>query len=134
MKIKLTITERIFLVYVLILLLFAFSACKTKKVEKEHIDSLVKEVYHYTDSVREKTIFQYETIYDTIKKEYVTTIKTIVQERSENKALQGTKDIKLRKDTIKVNKEPIITNKWLNWLFIGGCVGCFFLGIWIVKK
>jgi hypothetical protein len=108
--------------------------CKTKHVTDQHIDSVVKEVYSVHDSVHTQTIFEYETIYDTVRKEYTTHIKRIIAEQSQNKSLQATKDVKVSKHTEKIIKEPTKAKNGLwNYVLVGGFVGIFFLGLWIKK-
>jgi hypothetical protein len=99
--------------------------CKTKHVTEQRIDSVVKEVYSIKDSVRNETIFEYETIYDTVRKEYITNIKRIIAVESQNKTLQGTKDVKVSKDTKEVVKEPTksLNRFWWVLLIFGGIIG-----------
>jgi hypothetical protein len=99
--------------------------CKTKHVTNQHIDSVVKEVYSVHDSVHTQTIFEYETIFDTVRKEYTTHIKRIIAEQSQNKSLQATKDIKVSKDTKEVVKEPtsVLNRFWWVLIIFGAIVG-----------
>jgi len=130
---KLKMTEKLIILFLLILILFLFG-CKSKKVNHTHTDSLVKEFVMYKDSVNTKTIFEYETIFDTINKVYVTTIKKVIMQESQNKSLQSHKDTKINKDTKSVIKEPSkAKNQFWNYLFIIGLAGTFFLGLYIRK-
>jgi hypothetical protein len=99
--------------------------CKSKHVTTQHIDSVVKEVYSVHDSVHTQTIFEYETIFDTVRKEYTTHIKRIIAEESQNKSLQATKDVKVVKDTKEVVKEPIksLNRFWWVLIIFGAIVG-----------
>ena len=134
MATKLKIIEKLLIAYVLLIYLILFIGCKTKKVENTHTDSLHKEVITYHDSTNTKTIFEYETIFDTIHKVYVTNIKKVIIQESQNKALQSTKDVKVSKTTEKIIKEPTkAKNTFWNYLFVGGLVGTFFLGLYIRK-
>ncbi len=129
MNMKLKAIDRLLLIYIAIIYILCLCGCKTKHVTEQRIDSVVKEVYSIKDSVRNETIFEYETIYDTIRKEYITNIKRIIATESQNKTLQGTKDVKVSKDTKEVIKEPTKAgfSKWLSKFMIG-----FILGIIIV--
>jgi hypothetical protein len=122
---KLKAIDRLLLIYIAIIYLMVLCGCKTKHVTEQRIDSVVKEVYSIKDSVRNETIFEYETIYDTIRKEYITNIKRIIAVESQNKTLQGTKDIKVSKDTKEVVKEPIksLNRFWWVLLIFGGIIG-----------
>jgi len=126
MNMKLKAIDRLLLIYIAIIYLMTLVGCKTKHVTTQHIDSVVKEVYSVHDSVHTQTIFEYETIFDTVRKEYTTHIKRIIAEQSQNKSLQSTKDVKVVKDTKEVVKEPIKAN-FGRWLLIG-----FILGILLV--
>lgn len=123
---KLKAIDRLLLIYIAIIYLMTLVGCKSKHVTTQHIDSVVKEVYSVHDSVHTQTIFEYETIFDTVRKEYTTHIKRIIAEQSQNKSLQATKDVKVVKDTKEVVKEPIKAN-FGRWLLIG-----FILGILLV--
>ncbi len=125
MNMKLKAIDRLLLIYIAIIYLMVLCGCKTKHVTEQRIDSVVKEVYSIKDSVRNETIFEYETIYDTIRKEYITNIKRIIAVESQNKTLQGTKDIKVSKDTKEVVKEPIksLNRFWWVLLIFGGIIG-----------
>ncbi len=116
MEIKLKTIDKLLIGYILIILLLTLVSCKTKHVTQTHSDSLVKEVYQVKDSIHTQTIFEYETIYDTIRKEYTTHIKKIISTESQNKTLQGTKEVKVSKDTKDVVKEPTKAN--LKFYFI----------------
>ena len=122
---KLKAIDRLLLIYIAIIYLMVLCGCKTKHVTEQRIDSVVKEVYSIKDSVRNETIFEYETIYDTIRKEYITNIKRIIATESQNKTLQGTKDVKVSKDTKEVVKEPIksLNRFWWVLLIFGGIIG-----------
>lgn len=126
MNMKLKAIDRLLLIYIAIIYLITLVGCKTKHVTTQHIDSVVKEVYSVHDSVHTQTIFEYETIFDTVRKEYTTHIKRIIAEQSQNKSLQATKDVKVVKDTKEIVKEPIKAN-FGRWLLIG-----FILGILLV--
>jgi hypothetical protein len=125
MNMKLKAIDRLLLIYIAIIYLMVLCGCKTKHVTEQRIDSVVKEVYSIKDSVRNETIFEYETIYDTIRKEYITNIKRIIATESQNKTLQGTKDVKVSKDTKEVVKEPIksLNRFWWVLLIFGGIIG-----------
>ncbi len=120
---KLKAIDRLLLIYIAIIYLMVLAGCKTKHVTEQRIDSVVKEVYSIKDSVRNETIFEYETIYDTIRKEYITNIKRIIAVESQNKTLQGTKEVKVSKDTKEVIKEPTKSNFKL-FVFIGCFITC----------
>ena len=126
MNMKLKAIDRLLLIYIAIIYLMTLVGCKSKHVTTQHIDSVVKEVYSVHDSVHTQMIFEYETIFDTVRKEYTTHIKRIIAEQSQNKSLQATKDVKVVKDTKDVVKEPIKAN-FGRWLLIG-----FILGILLV--
>ena len=126
MNMKLKAIDRLLLIYIAIIYLMTLVGCKSKHVTNQHIDSVVKEVYSVHDSVHTQTIFEYETIFDTVRKEYTTHIKRIIAEQSQNKSLQATKDVKVVKDTKEIVKEPIKAN-FSRWLLIG-----FILGILLV--
>ena len=125
MNMKLKAIDRLLLIYIAIIYLMVLCGCKTKHVTEQRIDSVVKEIYSIKDSVRNETIFEYETIYDTIRKEYITNIKRIIATESQNKTLQGTKDVKVSKDTKEVVKEPIksLNRFWWVLLIFGGIIG-----------
>ena len=125
MKLKLKVIDKLLIGYLFLILVLCLASCKTKHVTQQHIDSVVKEVYQVKDSIHTKTIFEYETIYDTIKKEYITHIKRIIAEESQNKSLQSTKDVSVVKDTKEVIKEPTKSNFWLK-------VSIFLIGVIIV--
>lgn len=125
MKLKLKVIDKLLIGYLFLILVLCLASCKTKHITQQHIDSVVKEVYQVKDSIHTKTIFEYETIYDTIRKEYTTHIKRIIDEQSQNKSLQATKDTKVVKDTKEVVKEPIKSNFWLK-------VSIFLIGVLIV--
>lgn len=134
MATKLKLIEKLLIVYILLIYFILFIGCKTKKVENTHTDSLFKEVVTYHDSINTKTIFEYETIFDTIHKVYVTNIKKIIVQESQNKSLQATKDVKVTKNTEKIIKEPTKSKNGLwNYILVAGFVGIFFLGLWIKK-
>jgi hypothetical protein len=122
---KLKAIDRLLLIYIAIIYLMVLCGCKTKHVTEQRIDSVVKEVYSIKDSVRNETIFEYETIYDTVRKEYITNIKRIIAVESQNKTLQGTKDVKVSKDTKEVVKEPTksLNRFWWVLLIFGGIIG-----------
>lgn len=125
MNMKLKAIDRLLLIYIAIIYLMTLVGCKSKHVTTQHIDSVVKEVYSVHDSVHTQTIFEYETIFDTVRKEYTTHIKRIIAEQSQNKSLQATKDIKVVKDTKEVVKEPIsVLNRfWWVLIVLGVIVG-----------
>ena len=125
MKLKLKVIDKLLIGYLFLILVLCLASCKTKHVTQQHIDSVVKEVYQVKDSIHTKTIFEYETIYDTIRKEYTTHIKRIIAEESQNKSLQATKDTKVVKDTKEVVKETTSSNFWLK-------VSIFLIGVLIV--
>ncbi len=130
MEIKLKTIDKLLIGYIIIIFLLTLVSCKTKHVTKTHTDSLVKEVYQVKDSIHTQTIFEYETIYDTIRKEYTTHIKKIIATESQNKTLQGTKEVKVSKDTKEVAKEPTKANFKL--YFILGLI-CFIIGFFVKK-
>lgn len=106
MKLKLKVIDKLLIGYLFLILVLCLASCKSKHITQQHIDSVVKEIYQVKDSIHTKTIFEYETIYDTIRKEYTTHIKRIIAEESQNKSLQATKDTKVVKDTKEVVSEP----------------------------
>lgn len=130
MEIKLKTIDKLLIVYILLIFLLTLVSCKSKHVTQTHTDSLVKEVYQVKDSIHTQTIFEYETIYDTIRKEYTTHIKKIISTESQNKTLQGTKEVKVSKDTKEAVKEPIKAN--FKFCFILGLI-CFVIGF-LIKK
>lgn len=115
---KLRAIDRLFLIYIAIIYLMTLISCKTKHITEQHIDSVVKEIYQVKDSIHTQTIFEYETIFDTIRKEYTTHIKRIIAEESQNKSLQATKDVKVVKDTKEVVKEPTNALNRFWWVLI----------------
>lgn len=127
MKLKLKVIDKLLIWYLFLILVLCLASCKSKHVTQQHIDSVVKEVYQVKDSIHTQTIFEYETIYDTIRKEYTTHIKRVIAEQSQNKSIQAAKDVKVVKDTKEVIKEPIKSNFWLKGLvfIIGFGVGFF---------
>lgn len=136
MEFKVKTIDKLLISYILIIIILTFISCRAKKVEnnKTHTDSLVKETYLIKDSTNTKTIFEYETIYDTIRKEYTTHIKRLIIQESQNKSLQGTKDTKVVKDAKTHTKELIKSNNgFSNILYVILLVIIFFLG-WYVRK
>lgn len=136
MEFKIKAIDKLLIGYILLILLLTLVACRTKKVEntKTHTDSVVKETFLIKDSTNTKTIFEYETIYDTVRKEYTTHIKRLIVQESQNKSLQGTKDTKVIKDTKTHTKELTKANNGLsNHLLVVLLVGMFFIG-WYVRK
>ena len=125
MNMKLKAIDRLLLIYIAIIYLMTLAGCKSKHITEQRIDSVVKEIYSIKDSVRTQTIFEYETIYDTVRKEYVTNIKRIIASESQNKTIQGTKDTKVGKVTKEVIKEPTnsLNRFWWVLLIFGGIVG-----------
>ena len=132
MKLKLKVIDKLLIGYLFLILVLCFVSCKTKHVTQQHIDSVVKEVYQVKDSIHTQTIFEYETIYDTIRKEYTTHIKRIIAEESQNKSLQATKDTKVVKDTKEVVKEPINDIFWIKIIII--LIGSIFFILFFLKK
>lgn len=106
MKIKLKAIDKIFLAYLLILLLICLTACKSKKISDTRVDSLVKETLIIKDSIKTRTIFEYETIYDTTRNVYTTHIKKLTIDETQNKALQSTKSVDVSKDIKTKVVEP----------------------------
>lgn len=130
MEIKLKAIDKLLIGYILIIILLVLSSCKTKNLNKTHTDSLVKEIYQVKDSIHTQTIFEYETIYDTIRKEYVTHIKRVIATEIQNKTLQGTKEVKVSKDTKQLVKEPTKSNFKL-YVILG--VICFIIGFFVKR-
>lgn len=130
MEIKLKTIDKLLIGYILLIFLLTLVACKTKQVTQTHTDSVVKEVYQVKDSIHTQTIFEYETIYDTIRKEYTTHIKKIIATESQNKTLQGTKEVNVSKDTKQVVKEPTKSNFKL-YVILG--VICFIIGFFVKR-
>ena len=125
MNMKLKAIDRLLLIYIAIIYLMTLAGCKSKHITEQRIDSVVKEIYSIKDSVRTQTIFEYETIFDTVRKEYVTNIKRIIASESQNKTIQGTKDTNVGKVTKEVIKEPTnsLNRFWWVLLIFGGIVG-----------
>lgn len=133
---KIKTIDKLLIVYILLILLLTLISCRTKKVEKMsiHTDSLVKETYLIKDSINSKTIFEYETIYDTIHNVYTTHIKKLIIEESKNKLHSASKEVKQVKNIESVTKDVKPSSSWLsNMLFIAFIITIFFLG-WYIKK
>lgn len=130
MEIKLKAIDKLLIGYILIIILLVLSSCKTKNLTKTHTDSVVKEIYQVKDSINKQTIFEYETIYDTIRKEYTTHIKKIIAIESQNKTLQGIKEVKVSKDTKQLVKEPTKSNFKL-YIILG--IICFIIGFFVKR-
>jgi hypothetical protein len=96
MKIKLTITKRLLIAYILIVLLFAFTSCKVKKnvskYDKKETTEQVTKVetkteFVYKDTGSIKTITKYTHYFDTITKKLY--VYPSIIEKTENKGIQS---------------------------------------------
>ena len=131
---KLKPLDKLLLFYLLIIALILLSSCKVKKSSEQKVDSLVKETLVIRDSIRTRTILEYETIYDTIRQQYVTHIRKVSIDESQNKALQATSETTLSKTTKEKISEPREPKKWINQLlFISAIVVVFFVGFYLRK-
>jgi len=131
---KLKPLDKLLLFYLLIIALILLTSCKVKKNSEQKVDSLVKETLVIRDSIRTRTILEYETIYDTIRQQYVTHIRKVSIDESQNKALQATSQTTLSKTTKEKISEPREPKKWINQLlFISAIVVVFFVGFYLRK-
>ena len=131
---KLKPLDKLLLFYLLIIALILLTSCKVKKNSEQKVDSLVKETLVIRDSIRTRTILEYETIYDTIRQQYVTHIRKVSIDESQNKALQATSQTTLSKTTKEKLSEPREPKKWINQLlFISAIVVVFFVGFYLRK-
>jgi hypothetical protein len=126
--------DKLLLFYLLIIALILLTSCRVKKNSEQKVDSLVKETLVIRDSIRTRTILEYETIYDTIRQQYVTHIRKVSIDESQNKALQATSETTLSKTTKEKISEPREPKKWINQLlFISAIVVVFFVGFYLRK-
>lgn len=131
---KLKPLDKIFIIYLLLIALVLLTSCRVKKSNEQRVDSLVKETLIVRDSVTTKTILEYETIYDTIRQQYVTHIKKVSIDERQNKALQSTKASTLSKTSKATISEPRGANMWSKTLlFVCLIVFVFFLGFYLRK-
>jgi phosphate/sulfate permease len=131
---KLKPLDKLLLFYLLIIALILLTSCRVKKTNEQKVDSLVKETLVIRDSIRTRTILEYETIYDTIRQQYVTHIRKVSIDESQNKALQATSQTTLSKTTKEKISEPREPKKWINQLlFISAIVVVFFVGFYLRK-
>lgn len=131
---KLKPLDKLLLFYLLIIALILLTSCRVKKTNEQKVDSLVKETLVIRDSIRTRTILEYETIYDTIRQQYVTHIRKVSIDESQNKALQATSETNLSKTTKEKESLPREPKKWINQLlFISAIVVVFFVGFYLRK-
>lgn len=131
---KLKPLDKLLLFYLLIIALILLTSCRVKKINEQKVDSLVKETLVIRDSIRTRTILEYETIYDTIRQQYVTHIRKVSIDESQNKALQASSQTTLSKTTKEKISEPREPKKWINQLlFISAIVVVFFVGFYLRK-
>lgn len=115
---KLKPLDKIFIIYLLFIALVLLTSCRVKKSNEQRVDSLVKETLIVRDSVTTKTILEYETIYDTIRQKYVTHIKKVSIDESQNKALQSMRASTLSKTSEATISEPRSSKKWSKTLLL----------------
>lgn len=131
---KLKTLDKLLIIYLLLIALVLLTSCRVKKSNEQKVDSLVKETLIVRDSVTTKTILEYETIYDTIRQQYVTHIKKVSIDERQNKALQSTKAFTLSKTSKATISEPIVAKTWSKTLlFVCLIVFVFFLGFYLRK-
>lgn len=131
---KLKTLDKLLILYLLIIALICLTSCRVKKSSEQRVDSLVKETLIIKDSINTRTILEYETIYDTIRQQYVTHIKKVSIDEKQNKALQSTSSVTLSKTSKDKLSEPREPNLWLkSVLFIVALVVVFFVGFFLRK-
>lgn len=115
----------------MIILLLLLPACKTQKHMETNTDIEQKvEMVETTDknTIKYITVYEYETIYDTIKKEYPVKKKTEIKEVNNDKITTETKaETDIEEKTVEDEKKE----SEFKWYVICFCVG-FGLAILIV--
>jgi transposase len=109
---------------VFFLLIIILVGCKTKKVEK--VETITKEVFIDTGSIKTITLTEYYPFYDTINKVFVVYPKTKKEIKKEKKSIIKHKTEDKKESKKEVEQKTIYNLKLIFWLIAALIISLFF--------